>query len=149
MQKREIAWIVVLLLAIGSYFHFFSHWGEIKEIQINASVRPLVRRRGVAPGLVLWFTFDNFYKLTSLKLIEVDTQHTNAVDHILWHLVSKTGSSPVKMFQYGQNLGMEPYLQGVQPEPLVTGGKYRLEVSAGPINGVSKPFVFPAPPKPR
>ena len=147
MQKREIAWIVALLLLVGGCFYYFSHRGEKREIQINASARPSPPRRGAPRGVLLYFTLDTYYKLNSLKVIEVDSQHTNAVEHILWHLVSKTGSSPVKIFQYGQNLDMESYLPGVQPEPLAPGAKYRLEVSAGTLQGVSQTFIFPAPPK--
>ena len=73
MQKREITWIVVLLLLIGAYFYFFGHRGEKKEIQINVSVRPPLSRRGAAPVMLLYFALDNYYKLNSLKVIEVDS----------------------------------------------------------------------------
>ena len=146
MEKREIAWIAALLLLVGGSFYFFSHRGAKKEIQINVSARPPLTRRGVGPGLLLYFTLDTFYSLNSLKLIEVDAQRTNTEEHIPWQLMSKSGSAPVKLFQYGQALpGMEPYLPGAQPEPLVIGAKYRLELSAGPLNGASKTFIFPAP----
>jgi len=153
MHKREIAWIVVLLLLIGAYIHYFSHWGEKREIQVLASARPMpsVRRRGGAPAgapaVRLVFTLDNYYKLTKVKVTAVDSQHANAAAHVLWHLVSKTGSTPVKMFQYAQAIeGMEPDLPGVQPEPLVPGEKYRLEVSAGAMKGTSPPFAIRAAP---
>jgi hypothetical protein len=42
---------------------------------------------------------------------------------------------------------MEPDLKGVRPEPLVTGEKYVMEISAGPLKGVSQPFTAPAIPK--
>jgi len=150
MQKREIAWIVVLVLIVGACFYYFSHRGEKKEIQINVSARPPVPapRRGAAPVMLIYFTLDTYYRLNSLKVSEVDSQHTNTVEHATWRLVSKSGSAPVKIFQYGQALeGMEPYLPGVQPEPLVAGARYRFEVSAGRLHGVSKTFIFPAPPK--
>ncbi|MGA2544309.1 MAG: hypothetical protein ABSG78_22385 [Verrucomicrobiota bacterium] len=148
MQKREIGWIVVLLLVIAAYIHFFSHWGEKREIQIFASIRQLPRRAGNASTFPVWFTLDSTYRLTSIKVTEVAGKNTNAVAHLLWHLVSKNVSEPVKFFQYGQNIdGMEPDLKGVRPEPLVPGEKYVLEISAGPLKGVSKPFTAPAIPK--
>jgi len=148
MQKREIGWIVVLLLVIAAYIHFFSHWGEKREIQIFASIRQWRCAAAIAFFLPVWFTLDSTYRLTSIKVTEVAGKNTNAVAHLLWHLVSKNVSEPVKFFQYGQNIdGMEPDLKGVRPEPLVPGEKYVLEISAGPLKGVSKPFTAPAIPK--
>lgn len=148
MQKREIGWIVVLLLVIGAYFYFFSHWGEKREIQIFPSIRQLPRRAGNASIFPVWFTLDTSYRLTSIKVTALDSNPTNAVARVLWHLVSKNVSEPVKIFQYGQNIqGMEPDLKGVRPEPLVAGQKYVMEISAGPLKGVSKPFTAPVIPK--
>ena len=148
MQKREIGWIVVLLLVIAAYIHFFSHWGETREIQIFASIRQLPRRAGNASTFPVLFTLDNSYRLTSIKVTALDSNHTNAVAHVLWHLVSKNVSEPVKYFYYGQTIGgMEPDLKGVRPEPLVSGEKYVMEISAGPLKGVSRPFTAPAIPK--
>jgi len=82
------------------------------------------------------FELLNPYKLTSLKVVEVDTNHVNAPEHILWHLVSTNGSDPVKNFFYGVNLpGMTPYLAGVTPDPLIPHLSYRLELEAGLIKG--------------
>jgi hypothetical protein len=145
MRKREIGWIVVLLLVIGAYIHYFSHWGEKKEIQIFASIRQLPRRTGNLSTMPVIFTLDQTYRLTSIKVTAVDSQHTNATEHILWHLVSQNVSEPVKYFTYGQNIqGLDPYLKGVRPEPLVPGEKYVMEITAGPLKGVSKPFTTQA-----
>jgi hypothetical protein len=156
MKKREIAWIVVLLLLIGAYIHFFSNWGQKREIRVVASIRPSLpmgRRRGGAPAVTnalpfrVIFELDGSYKLTGLELTEVDTHHTNAAEHVLWHLVSKSNSTPVKVFQYGQTIkGMEPDIDGVQPEPLAPGGIYRMEVSTRSLTGASPEFVIPAAP---
>ena len=140
MQKREISWVVVLLLMIGAYLVFFVHWGENREIQILPSLRPVVRGR--ARVNINYFTLDGDYKLTRLIVTEVDTNSTNADKHILWHLVSKTGSSPVRIFQYGQNIqGMEPDPKGARPEALIPGETYKMEVSAGKLKGASTPFA--------
>jgi hypothetical protein len=157
MQKREIAWVVVLLLLIGAYIVFFSNWGQKREIRVVASIRPSLpmgRRRGGAPAVTnalpyrVIFELDGSYKLTGLELTEVDTQHTNAAEHVLWHMVSKSNSLPVKVFQYGQPIkGLEPDIEGVQPEPLAPGGIYRMEVSTRSLKGASPPFMIPAAPK--
>jgi len=115
---------------------------------VLASARPVARRGANASALRVIFTLDTYYKLTSIKVTEVDSQHTNAVEHILWNLVAKSGSAPVKVIQYPVNVqGMEPELKGVQPEPLVPGQKYRMEVTAGPLKGASQPFTVPVVPK--
>jgi hypothetical protein len=151
MQKREIGWIVALLLVLGAYFYFFGHWGEKKEIQIFSSIRQLPRRAGSVATFPIYFTLDNTYRLTSIKVTEANTNSThstNTATHVLWHLVSKSVSEPVKWFQYGQNIqGMEPDLKGVRPEPLVPGENYVVEIAAGVIKGTSKPFVAPAIPQ--
>lgn len=140
MQRREIFWAVVLLLMIGAYLIFFIHWGETKEIQIFPSLRPVVRGR--APVFINYFTLDGDYKLTRLIVSELDTNNPNADKHILWRLVSKTGSSPVRIFQYGQNIqGMEPDPKGARPEPLIPGEIYKMEVSTRKLKGASKPFT--------
>jgi hypothetical protein len=90
------------------------------------------------PGTNLPVLFEmlNPYKLTSLQVVEVNTNNPNAPDHVLWHLVSTNGSDPVKNFFYGANLpGMVPYLAGVTPEPLIPHVSYRLDLEAGLIKG--------------
>ena len=54
----------------------------------------------------------------------------------LWHLVSDSGSAPVREFVYGQGIrGMKPALKGEGPQPLETNVVYRLFVAAGNIKG--------------
>ena len=140
MQKREIFWVVVLLLMIGGYLVFFVHWGDNREIQVFPSVRPVARGRTHVN--INFFTLDGDYKLTSLTVTEADTNIPSAEKHILWRMVSKTGSIPVRIFQYGQNLqGMEPDPKGARPQPLIPGERYKMEVSAGKLKGISPPFA--------
>jgi len=154
MHKREIAWIVALVLLIGAYIHYFGHSGEKKEIPVDVSIRPPLqaRRRGgaaantnAAPFRIL-ISLDTYYRLTSIKVSEADKQPGSTVAHVPWHLVSKTGSAPTMMFQYGQNIeSMDQDLKGVATEPLVPGRKYLLEVAAGKIKGIV-PFTIPVTP---
>ena len=116
-----------------------------------ASVRPVrqPRRRGAAaptnaPAFQVIFTLDAYYKLTGIEVAPLDREHPDAVQVPLWKLVSKSNSVPVKVFTYGQVIkGMEPYLPSVQPDPLVPGAIYRIEVSAGQLKGASLPFDHP------
>jgi hypothetical protein len=119
---------------------------------VTASLRPnmLHGARGAPRGgagrgapdpgtnLPVLFELLNPYKLTSLTVVEVQTNQGKAPEHILWHLVSTKpgGSDPVKVFFYGSDLpGMTPYLSGVSPEPLSAGVPYRIELEAGRIKG--------------
>lgn len=176
MRKREIFWIVVLLVVVWAYFHFFSDVGQKPVMVVTASLRPAVPRMGgggfrrggfgrgamtngvagrggfgrggagrgglaggatdAGTNLPVLFEMLNPYQLTSLKVVEVNTNNAKAPEHILWHLVSTNGSDPVKNFFYGANLqGMTPYLAGVTPEPLLPHVSYRLELEAGQIKG--------------
>ena len=176
MRKREIFTILVLLVVVWAYFHFFSEVGQKPVMIVTASLRPAVarvggggmRRGGFGRGagtngafgrggfgrggggrggvvgggadagtnLPVLFELLNPYKLSSLKVVEVNTNTVKAEEHILWHLVSTNGSDPVKNFFYGANLqGMTPYLAGVTPEPLLPHVSYRLELEAGEIKG--------------
>ncbi|MGA2554677.1 MAG: hypothetical protein ABSG04_00175 [Verrucomicrobiota bacterium] len=148
MRRRETGWIVVLLLVVGAYIYFFGHWGEKKVIQIFPSIRQLPRNTRNLSAFPILFTLDSTYRLTSIKVTQLDSTHTNPGTHVLWYLVSKNVSEPVRYFYYGQNIqGMEPNLKGGRPEPLVTGEKYVMEISAGQVKGVSQPFTAPAIPK--
>ena len=153
MKKREIAWIVALLLLIGAYIHYFSNWGEKREIQVVATIRPVMqgrRRGGVAPNTNapvyrVLFALDTYYRLTSVAVSEVDKKNPNAMGRDLWHLVSTNSSPPMRTFTYGQAIqNMEPEIPEATPEPLTPGGIYRVEVSAGSLTGVSTPFTVPA-----
>jgi hypothetical protein len=155
MRKREIFWIVVLLLTVWAYFHFFSDYGEQPKMIVTATLMPTMnrgfrgmRRGGPARGgqarggidngtnFPVLFELLNPYSLTSLKVVEVVTNKVKAPEHILWHLVSTNGSEPVKVFYYGRNIqGMDPYLPGVNAEPLSAEVTYRLDLEAGKIKG--------------
>jgi hypothetical protein len=138
MRKKEIFWVLALLLAGWAYVHFFAHRVEKKNIVILFSLRPI--RNGGRPGngaiFPVLFQLDGYYRLTSVEAVEVLTNNPTAPEHILWHLVSASGSDPIKVFTYGQDIhGMTPYLKEVRTESLVTNVPYRLELTAGKLKG--------------
>lgn len=140
MRKREIFWIGVVLLLGWAYVHFFTNFGVTRSILISPSLRPAMNRRGVVSGSVsvypVFFTLDGSYRLTSVKVTTAETNPAGPGSQVLWHLVSKDGSDPVKFFSYGENLnGMTPDIQGVRIEPLQTNVTYHLELMAGKIKG--------------
>ena len=145
MQKREITWIVLLVLLLCAYLGYFVHWGGKKDIQIITSIRNLPRNSRNLATYPIYFTLDDTYRLTSIKVTSYDPRHTNTVARVLWQLVSKNVSEPVHIFQYGQSIqGMEPFLKDKRPEPLIVGEAYVIEIAAGRLKGVSKPFAAPS-----
>ena len=136
MRKKELIWIVVLLLAGWAYVHYFANWGAKKVIVIAPSLRPPLDRRGNVSVFPVYFTLDDYYHLTSVKVTELETNPSNPAGHTLWHLVASEGSDGMKLFVYGQQIpGMETDLKGARPEPLQTNATYRLELTAGKIKG--------------
>jgi hypothetical protein len=134
MRKKEIIWIGVLLVLSGIYIHFFTHWFEKREIGIAASLRP--DRRANPPALMVVFSLDGDYKLTSLKVIPFDGDKFDPQATPVWHLVSDSNSVPTRAFRYGQKIGgMKSALKGVRPDPLTPGVVYRLILSTDNSTG--------------
>jgi hypothetical protein len=130
MRKKEIIWIGLLLVLGGVYIHFFTHWFEKQEIGITASIRP--SRRPGALVFPVFFTLNNDYKLTSLKVIPLQGDKFDPLATPIWHLVSDSNSVPTRAFRYGQPIqGMKSALKGVRPDPLTPGVVYRLTLSTG------------------
>lgn len=134
MRKKEMMWVVVLLVLGGIYVHYFTHWFEKRQIGITASFRP--SRHTVTEVWPVVFTLDNEYKLTSLKVVPLDGTVYNPAETPVWQLVSDSNSVPVRAFRYGQYIGgMKPALKGIRPSPLMPDVVYRLELSAGSATG--------------
>lgn len=130
----------MLLVFIGVYIHFFTHWNEKPSINITASLRPTRRHAG---EMSVVFTLNRECRLTSLKVLPLkgDQFDPNALP--VWNLVSDSNSLPLRAFSYGQPLrGMHPALKGVRPDPLTPGAAYRLILAAGKATG-SKDFKMP------
>jgi len=142
MRKKEIFWIGALLILGGAYIHFFTHWFEKPEIGIAASIRP--NRRAHPPELMVTFSLNNDYRLTSLKVLPLDGNKFDPLAPPVWQLISDSNSVPLRGFRYGQKIGgMKPALNGVRPDPLTPGVNYRLILSTSDAAG-SKDFRMPA-----
>jgi hypothetical protein len=136
MRKRELIWVGVLLLACGLYARYFTGWFVKRQITINASWRP--NRRGNGSGdAVLFFTLNDAFKLTSLKVIPLDDDDKfNPQSPPVWNLIADSNSMPVRAFLYGQHIkGMKPALPDARPDSLEPGMSYRMVVSAGDVTG--------------
>lgn len=132
MQKREIMWIAVLLGIIGAYYHFFGGRFAGKPMAIHASLRP--NQRGDAAVYPVYFTLNDDFKLTSLKVVPLENGQINPATMPVWNLVSDSNSAPTRAFFYGQHIkGMKAALANVQPDPLTPGVVYRILLSAGKL----------------
>ena len=134
MRKNNIFWFGLLLVVGGIYIHYFTHWFENREIAIIASFRPSRRPGETVPPV--FFTLNDNYKLSSVKVIPLEDGKFNPRAAPVWHLVSDSYWGRTRAFFYGQPIqGMKPALEGARPEPLRPGMVYRLIVSAGGSTG--------------
>jgi hypothetical protein len=129
MQKREIIWIAVLLGLLGAYYHFFRGRYAAKPIIIHVSLRP--SRRAQTPVYPVYFTLNDDFKLTSVKVVPLDDDgQINPATMPVWNLVSDSNSAPTRAFLYGQHIpGMKPALAGVKPDPLTPDVIYQIQIS--------------------
>jgi hypothetical protein len=134
MQKREITWIAVLLIVGAAYYHFFGGRFAAKQIAIHASLRPI--RRAEAPVYPVYFTLNDDFKLTSVKVVPLDDDgQINPATMPVWNLVSDSNSAPTRAFFYGAHIhGMKPALANVQPDPLSPDVIYRILLSSGKLS---------------
>jgi hypothetical protein len=171
MTKRNWFLIFIALAMAGVYAFYFTGWFKPKIIHISHISR-VVRTRRLNPGFLgrlaslangaaadsavvpVTFKLERSYKLTELKVLNLDEWQTNKNCLPVWHLIADTNSVPINpMFTYGQNIpGMKSYVPGEFAEPLRPGVKYRLFVTDGSAKGehdfqpVAAPPVQPAAP---
>ena len=177
MTKKNWLLIFVALALAGVYVVYFTDWFKPKIIHIrstnqratrtttarannnnNASfltrLATLANAAGNAdtPTVPVIFQLSRPYKLTELKVIDLDQWQTNKNCLPLWHLVADTNSVPIERpFNYGQRIqGMKPLVPGEKAQPLQPGVHYRLWVTDGSAKGEHdfEPIAKPAPASP-
>ena len=147
MRKRDIFWLVVLLIGGGFYLHYYLHRNEKTSIQVIASLRP-GPRRGNNSVYPVFFTLDGYYKLSSIKVTALESNEFNPEGHVLWSIMAKSNSAEIRLFQYGQAIaGMDPEFKGVKVEPLAPGAHYRLDLTCGLLKGSVPSFSTKIVPK--
>jgi hypothetical protein len=160
MTKKNWLLIFVVLVLASVYAIYFTNWFAPKTIHIistnERSARTGRGARANNPGFLarlanlansatiadsttvpIIFKFGRSYKLTELKVIDLDEFQTNKNCLPLWHLIADTNSVPIgQSFNYGQRLpGMKPVVPGERAQPLKPGVNYRLIVSDGSARG--------------
>ncbi|MDE3066536.1 MAG: hypothetical protein KGJ60_03195 [Verrucomicrobiota bacterium] len=136
MTKKNWFLVAVLVVLAALYVRFFTDWFRPRTIEISYTERTMPLRFQRQPRPLVTFGLDQDYRLTEIKAVPLAAWQTNQAVLPLWHLVSDSGSAPVKVFRYGQPLrGMKPAVAGGRARPLEPNLIYRLFVRAGSIQG--------------
>jgi len=142
MSKKNIFLISSVVVLAGIYVIFFTHWFQPRVMQISHTSRPEGRRDSVR----MTFSLGDYYELNDIKVVPLDDFKKNPDTRPLWHLVSDDGSDSTEVFSYGEGIGgMDPAVSGAEPEPLKSGVRYRLLVTAGKLKA-QHDFYFGTPP---
>lgn len=141
MSKKNIFLISLVVVLADVYVIFFTHWFQHRVMLISHTSRP----EGGRDSVRMTFSLGDYYELTDVKVVPLDDFKKNPDTPALWHLVSD-GSDSTELFSYGENIGgMDPAVAGSEPEPLQSGVRYRLFVTAHAIKA-QHDFYFGAPP---
>ena len=136
MTKKNVFLVTFLLILLGAYLVLFTDWFKPRVIKIGDTARPLRRLHAKNDLPYVLFILEGRYELTEIKVVPLLNYQKNPMTPPVWHLVSDSGSVPLKEFVYGQHIrGMDPAFEGDEPMPLETNVVYRLFVSAGKITG--------------
>ena len=138
MIKKNWPLIFVALVLAAVYVCFFTGWFKPKTLHITSTNARSSRviRAGKTGTIPVLFKLEQPYELTEVKVVALDAFQTNKLAQPVWHLVSDSGSDDVDIFSYGEKIdGMDPAIEGAEPEPLQPGVTYRLFVTAGKIKG--------------
>ncbi len=129
-------WIVALVALIGVYVLLYHDLFPKQQMMISPSLHPAMR--GNARVWPVFFSLNDNFRLTSVKVIPLDGDKFNPLGRPIWHLISDSNSVPTRAFSYGQRIkGMKPALKDVRPDPLEPGIVYRLMVEAGSVKASS------------
>jgi hypothetical protein len=143
MIKRNWTLIFVALVLAGVYVFCFTDWFKPKIIHITSinartnRISRFGRANADSTTIPVIFKLERPYKLTELKVIDLDEWQTNKSCLPLWHLIAETNSAPINpIFTYGQNIpGLKPEVPGALALPLQPGVKYRLFITDGTAKG--------------
>jgi hypothetical protein len=170
MTKKNCLLILTVLVLAGVYAFYFTDWFTPKIIHITSiNERATATRRNARadnPGFLarltklansqagdstaaaVIFKMTSPYKLTELKVVDLDEWQTNKNCLPLWHLIPDTNSVPINgKFRYGGYIpGMKSVVPGEHAQPLQPGVKYRLFITDGSAKGEHdfQPIAKPA-----
>lgn len=142
MSKKQLLVVLVLLAMAGVAAYLLKDWLKPEPIQITSLIRPIPANRRPLPnratppsgkaGYNVAFAFNHRIGLTAVKVFTVADATTNKYPRALWSLSSVSNAVPLKSLVYGDRIrGMQPAFKGALPDPLESGGAYRLVIEAG------------------
>ena len=138
MSRPKLILSLIALLGLGGLCLYINRdWFAREPIHITHRVSPRLATRGRGPsdprrGNPVVFSFDKYYRLSSLKVFVAADAATNRYPHAIWDLVSDSNSVPTASFVYGSRIqGMRPAVKGEWADPLEPGVRYRLVVQVG------------------
>jgi hypothetical protein len=136
MTKKNICLVTLLVILLGTYVFCFTDWFKPRVIKIGDTARPSRRLHAKNDLPYVLFILEGRYQLTDIKVVPLADYQKNSETPPVWHLVSDSGSVPLKEFAYGQHIrGMDPAFEGDEPQPLQTNVVYRLLVASGSVKG--------------
>lgn len=142
-RTKGILTVIFFLVIAALYLYVYRDAFVRHPIQIahtfrmsQAMARRLPKNLAHNFPLVPTFALGKPYRLTSIKVIQVDELKAKGFAHPLWELLSDSNSPPTIAFFYGRPIqGMHPKVAGTEPDLLVTNVTYRILVTAGRLNG--------------
>lgn len=142
MTKKHLILVLVVIVGLAAYVHYFTDWFAPNSIQIVHTLRPPmpVKRGRAAPDISnvnsVSFGLNGKFKLTEVKVVAASELATNQYAHAIWHLITESNSVPLKGFVYGANIqGMHSKVPGIHAEALEAGVGYHLFLTAGDLKG--------------
>lgn len=135
MSRSRLILTLIALVGLGGLCLYLNRdWFSTQPIQIMHRVSPWMTTRGrragnPGAGNPVVFSFDKYYRFTSVKVFVAADAATNKYPHAIWDLVSDSNSVPAATFSYGGWIrGMRPAVKNAWADPLEPGVKYRLVV---------------------
>ena len=130
MQKIDVKWIIILVALVGLSFWLNRGRFQKESMVINPSLRP--SRRADATVYSVFFSLNDDFKLTSLKVIPYKDGKFDPLGAPVWNLTSDSNSVPTRGFPYGRPIqGMKPAIKGVNAQPLQTNVNYKISAGGG------------------
>ena len=140
MTTKSILLTIVLVALAAFYVFYISDWFNKPTIQIVYTKRACsvsrIPRDDNTEVYPVSFSFNQKYRLTTVKVLNASEFATNKYAHPLWHLVSASNSLPTKVLIYGTApRGMKSEVANAKPQPLLPKVNYLLLVQAREASG--------------
>jgi hypothetical protein len=139
MTKRTCFGVLLIALLGFIYIRNYTNWFRKSQIEITVTSRP--GRPGMAAddAAPIVFGLDRDYELRSIRVLSLSSLQTNTTPIPVWQIGTVKGKSHkarpplLRGFPYGDKIeGLDPSTNLPEPQPLIPGHPYRIEVlSAG------------------